>query len=594
MTDIELIKSKIDIVGFISEYIQLKKAGRNFKALCPFHSERTPSFVVSPERQSWHCFGACNQGGDVVSFLQKWENIEFVEALRILAKRVGVVLSYIPTDTSRLKEKLYEINHLAAEFYHYLLTSHKLGERARNYLSMRHIKNETVKTFTLGYAPNSWDGLLRYLSKKAYQVFDIHTAGLLVKSEKATYYDRFRGRLMFTLKDHRGNVIGFAGRKLPPEEDREAKYVNTSETPIYIKGNTLYGLDVTKEAIKKEKTAVVVEGEFDLLSSFQTGVGNVVAIKGSALTEGQMLLLKRFCENLVLALDSDLAGNEAAKRGIEIAESNGLTVRVAKLPIGKDPAECIEKDPHLWKSAVKAAVPIYDFIINNALEKYPDQDAVSKKKIGSQTIPFLAKIENPIVASHYVKYLAKQMRVGEEAIELAIRQFQKKQEEPFAESRVFHSSQSREMLLEEHLLSLIIQSDNPSETLSSVMEILSPDDFSQLPVKKIIQQLLIYQKDKKKFKIKNLNPLLTPQVTPTFDRAFMVDIDNLLAEKSIFNRELIHTAKEVKRLSLRRRINNLSTKIRQEEEQENEDKTQALREELRSLLWEIREIDRQN
>jgi len=329
MTDVELVKSKIDIVSFLSDYITLKKAGRNFKALCPFHSEKTPSFVVSPERQSWHCFGSCGEGGDVISFLEKWENLEFLEALRILAKKVGVTLSnYTPSSQTQLKDRLIEANHLASEFYHYLLVNHKIGKRAREYLESRRIKNETIKTFMLGYAPESWDSLLKYLLKKGYQTGEIHQAGLVVKSDRGRYYDRFRGRLMFTLCDHRGNVIGFSGRLLDEEihseykrgvyseRERGAKYVNTAETPVYIKGNTLYGLYITKEAIKKEKEAVLVEGEFDMLSSFQAGAANVCAIKGSALTEGQLLLLKRYTENLILALDSDFAGSEAAKRGI--------------------------------------------------------------------------------------------------------------------------------------------------------------------------------------------------------------------------------------------------------------------------------------
>lgn len=591
MTDIELIKSKIDIVGFISEYIQLKKGGRNFKALCPFHSEKTSSFIVSPERQSWHCFGACNEGGDVISFLQKWENVDFLEALKILARRVGVTLSYTPTDTSKLKEKLYEINHLAAEFYHYLLTSHKLGLRAREYLTMRHIRDETIKTFNLGYAPESWDGLLRYLTKKGYKLSDIYTAGLLVKSEEGTFYDRFRGRLMFTLKDHRGNIIGFSGRKLPPGEGKEAKYINTSETPVYIKGNTLYGLDVTKEAIKKEGVAVVVEGEFDLLSSFQAGVSNVVAIKGSALTEGQTLLLKRYGENLLLALDCDFAGNEAAKRGIETAEGSGLAVRVVKLPTGKDPAECIEKDPQLWKKAVKQAIPIYDFVVNIAVEKYGSGDVVAKKKIGNEVVPFLAKIENPIVASHYIKYLSQKIEVGEEAIELAIRQFQKNQEGPFL-GQVFNSKQPREVLLDEHLLSLLIQGENPVETLTTVMKFLNFEDFSQPPVKKIIELLLLYFKKHKKIEMKSFSKALTPEIAPTFDKAFMVDISSILSQKNIYDRELVRTIKEIKKLSLRRRVNSLSTKIRQEEELGDEGKAQASHEELRNLLLKMKDVDK--
>ncbi len=597
MTDVELVKSKIDIVDFLSEYVQLKRAGRNFKALCPFHSEKTPSFIISPERQSWHCFGACGEGGDVISFLQKWENLEFVEALKILAQRGGVTLSsYKPSEGTELKAKLYKINSLACEFFHFLLTSHKSGNRAREYLKSRGIKDEIIKTFTLGYAPDSWDSLLKFLQKKGYSNTDINTAGLLVRSDRGTYYDRFRGRLMFTLRDHRGNIVGFSGRLLDEgvysEHQRGAKYVNTSETPIYIKGNTLYGLDVTKEAVKREKEAVVVEGEFDLLSSFQAGITNVVAIKGSAFTEGQTVLLRRFTENICLALDSDFAGSEAARRGIEIAEKAGLVVNVIELPFGKDPAECIEKDPHLWKRAVKATIPIYDFIIKTAFAKYENDGVVGKKKIGNDVIPFLSKIENPIILSHYTKELAKKLQVGEESIELSIRNFQKKKEDLQVFKTVTSSNISRDVLLEEYFLSLIVQSDDPHKSLALALKILTPDDFYQPPVKKVLELLAGFLHSHKKFEIKKFSSLLTSEVVPTFDKAYLIDRSNILSDGKRFDKELVHTCCEIKKMSLRRRINSISTKIRQAEEKETNPDNKKLNEQLRELLTQVREVDK--
>ena len=596
MTDVELVKSKIDIVSFLSDYITLKKAGRNFKALCPFHSEKTPSFVVSPERQSWHCFGGCAEGGDAISFLQKWENLEFLEALRILAKKVGVTLSnYTPSSQTQLKDRLIEANHLASEFYHYLLVNHKIGKRAREYLDSRHIKNETIKTFMLGYAPESWDSLLKYLLKKGYQTAEIHQAGLVVKSDRGRYYDRFRGRLMFTLCDHRGNVIGFSGRLLNedvyPERERGAKYVNTAETPVYITGNTLYGLHITKEAIKKEKETVLVEGEFDMLTSFQAGASNVCAIKGSALTEGQLLLLKRYTENLILALDSDFAGNEAAKRGIEAADLAGFTLKVAKLPFGKDPAECIEKDPHLWKQALKEAVPIYDFIIQNALEKYDRREVFGKKKIGSEVIPFLAKITNPIIISHYTKKLAKDLDVTEESIETSIRQFtkEKKMPAPAVSAKV---QLPRNIMLEEYLLSLIIQSKEPSKTFGQSARILSGSDLASPAVAAIFLQLDSYFKKHEQFDIKLFGKVLPPELVLTFDKAYLVDINQVLSDDKHFQKELSYTAKNIKVIAIRRRINDLSTKIKQLDKEEEQAEADKLQEIQRQLINEIDELDK--
>lgn len=592
MTDVELIKSKINIIDFINQYVPLKKTGRNFSALCPFHSEKTPSFIVSSERQSWYCFGACNEGGDVISFLEKWENIEFLEALKILAKKTGVKLSqYTPTEDTKRKEKLYEVNHLALEFYHYLLTKHKLGRRALEYLSSRGISHKAITTFTLGYSPLSWDSLYKYLTKKDYQTSDLVSSGLLVKTEKGSFYDRFRGRLIFPLFDPRGNIIGFAGRKLPSDDEREAKYINTPETAIYHKGETLYGIHITREAIRKKNQAVVVEGEFDLLASFQTGISNVVAIKGSALTEAQVLLLKRYTENLILALDSDFAGNEAAKRGIEIAETQGLNVKVVQLAFGKDPAECVEKNPLLWKKSVKNAVLIYDFIIDTVYKKYENEGVVGKKKIGDEIIPFLAKITNPIVKSHYVKQVANLLKVTEESIEIAINRAQKQEKvEGKAPTTIF--LKARDVMLEEHLLSLVIQSKDLKESLKTVLSILEIDDFNVPPVKKIIEQLNLFLKKHNKLNIKKFSKMLTKELVPTFNRCFMAQINSLLFQKKIFEKEVKKTAKEVKKLSLRRRMKSLSTKIEKKEKSGKKKTTKKHKEELRQLLAGLREIEK--
>lgn len=593
MSDIEDIKAKVDIVNFISEYISLKKSGRNFKACCPFHNEKTPSFYVSAERQSWHCFGACNEGGDVISFLQKWESIEFLEALKILAKRANVILTnYQPDDTTRLKDKLYAINHLAGEFYHYILTRHKIGQKALNYLKERHIKDQTIKTFLIGYAPLSWDSVSKYLKKKGYEEEDIHTAGITVRSDRGTYYDRFRGRLMFALRDHRGNTVGFSGRKLPSSQpaDKEAKYINTSETPIYIKGNTLYGLDITKEAIKKEKEAIVVEGEFDFLSSFQSGVANVVAIKGSALTEGQILLLKRYTEDVILALDSDFAGNEAAKRGLEIAENSGLSVRIARLLFGKDPAECVEKDPVLWQKSVKKPVPVYDFVIENAVSKYGSGDALSKKKVSAEVVPFLSGIINPIILSHYIKYLAKILDVSEEGVEQAIGQHKKKQKPLIEAVQTVSAKNLRVNLLEDYFLTLIIQSPKPPVTLGKIETLVGPDDFSQPVQKKIFEFLVLFFKKHDVLDFQLFSSQLTPELVSIFNTLCLRDIENVLEKDKIFDKELKITAVEIKKISLRRRINDISTNIKQHEENMKEEEVESLQQEMQKSLVILKEL----
>src|SRR3989344_690284 len=267
---IESIKRKIDIIDYINSFIPLKKTGRNYKSLCPFHQERTPSFVVSPDRQIWHCFGSCQEGGDIFKFLMKWENLTFSEAIKELAEKAGVKLTKLDLADKvwKKKEKLYAINTLAAEFFEYVLEKTGFGKKAFEYLKNRSLDAKLIKKFQLGYAPMSWDSLLKYLGKKKFTGSDIFESGLLVKSPRGSMYDRFRGRLIFPIKDARSNIIGFSGRSLE-DIPKEAKYINTPETLLYHKRETLYGIDLAKEAVKKEKNIILVEGEFDMITPYQ-------------------------------------------------------------------------------------------------------------------------------------------------------------------------------------------------------------------------------------------------------------------------------------------------------------------------------------
>lgn len=603
MNDAEIVKSKIDIVDFISSYVTLKKAGRNFKALCPFHSEKTPSFTVSPERQSWHCFGACATGGDAITFYEKWEGIDFLEALKSLAEKTGVTLqNYAPAKDIVIKEKIYAINNFASDFYHYLLTSHPIGRRARDYLKSRNIKKEIIDNFRLGYAPESWDSLSKYMTKKGFTNSELADSGLMVKSEKESYYDRFRGRLIFTLHDHSGKIIGFSGRSLPArrslgeggrdENESGAKYINTPETPLYIKGNCFYGLDKTKDAIKKEGFAIIVEGEFDFLASFQSGITNIVAIKGSALTQNQSLLIKRYTEAVVLALDSDFAGNQAAKRGIEIAEKVGLSVKVIKLLKGKDPAECIDFGSHFWKQSVEKAVSIYDFIIDNACEKYDSKDISGKKKISDEVIPFLAKIQNPIIASHYIKKLSSLLAVSEESVDTALDQYIRKLNLKIDDVKVDKTKKDRSELLEEHFLSLILQSEIVKEMLKVALEIVTVDDFRVLPIMTILKLLRDYLAQNDKFDIKLFNELITPEIANVFDRSYLADMGSFSSDPKQLEKEILKTAKEIKKISLRRMITQISTKIHQIDNKQNGGETGKFAQNLKEMFQELNKLEK--
>lgn len=586
---LEEIKRKIDIVELINEHVPLKKTGRNFKALCPFHSETIPSFIVSPERQIWKCFG-CGLGGDHFRFLMEKEGMEFGEALRTLAKRAGVKLRpFKPSESEKEKQQLFEINHLASEFYHYLLLNHPAGKKSLNYILGRGISKESLQLFKLGFAPNLWEGLQKFLvSKKGYRVEDLEKAGLVIKSEKGRgYYDRFRGRLMFTLKDHRGNVVGFAGRVLDPKQE-EAKYINTPETLIYHKSDLLYGLTETRETIKKADEAVLVEGELDAISSYQAGVKNVVAIKGSALTNNQVQLLGRFSKNIIFALDCDVAGDVAARRGIEIADAAGMAIKVVKLKGGKDPDEVAQKDPKLWQKLVTEAIPVYDYFLTSAFSRFDAKTAEGKQKIGQELVPVLAKISNEIVRGHYIAQLGEKLGVGEEAIAAEVAKIGSEKWEVRSELKgeelEMAEKLTRREILEEHLLALAFQA-NQWDFLRKrkVALLVKTPRFAR-----ILKVLTKYLKRYKTFESERLAKMLPAELIETFDKLYLLDVTGIVEDEEKLTKEFEKTLNQLERLDLKEQLKGIADKIKEIEKKKEIDKKE--KKQLKNLDKEFRDI----
>lgn len=462
----EEIKSKVDIVQLVGEYVPLKRAGRNFKGLCPFHGEKTPSFMVNPELQIFKCFG-CGLGGDVYSFLQRIEGLEFGEALQTLADRVGVKLvSYRPSQSEELKEKLISINTLAAEVYHFILTSHRLGQPALAYVKSRGLTDETISDFKLGYAPAKWDVLTKFLTaKKKIPLAQAESAGLTIADKK---YDRFRDRLMFPITNHRGQIVGFTGRLLPWSKDTSGKYVNSPDSEVFHKSDLLYGLDHSRSAIKSTGTAVIVEGQMDFLPSFQAGVKNVVASGGTALTARQIELLRRLGDTVILALDADIAGDAAVRRGIEVAEKAGLIIKV--VPPGekyKDPGEWATADPQGWAAAIASAMPIYDFYLQSAVTRH-GTDVVAKKRIARELLPIWATIDDDIVRAHYIRQLADVLGVGEEDVRNQLVKISNPKSQVPNNSQILNpkSQVSRREVLEAYLVELALKGEKVDQLLS--------------------------------------------------------------------------------------------------------------------------------
>jgi len=422
---VEEIKERLDIADVLSEYVKLIPSGPSrFKVLCPFHHEKTPSLMVSKDRQTWHCFG-CGKGGDIFSFVQEIEGSEFPEALRMLAKKANVELKPANPQLHNAKTKLLDILKLTAAFYRKVLTDAEGAKVARDYLTKRGINEDAAEDFQIGYSPTTWDAVLTFLVKKGFKEQDVFDAGLAVKRDKGTgFYDRFRGRLMFPIRDVNGMVVGFGGRILEEAQGDAAsgaKYINTPETLVYGKGRILYGLDQAKQAIKQADLAVLVEGYMDLISSHQAGVNNVVAVSGTALTEQQVKLLKRYTTNLALAFDADLAGGEAARRGIDQALNADLHVKVITIPDAKDPDELIKQDPAKWRNAIAGAQRIVDYSFNRALKGADLTDVDVKKRAAKQLLPVISRLPDPVEQSHYLQELARKLSVSEDSLHDALK-----------------------------------------------------------------------------------------------------------------------------------------------------------------------------
>ncbi|MEK7148517.1 MAG: DNA primase [Patescibacteria group bacterium] len=413
---IEDIKSRLNIVDVAQGYLKLEKAGGNFKACCPFHNERTPSFFISPSRQTYHCFG-CNKGGDVISFVEEIEGLDFQGALKVLADRAGVTLTRERAGAKDERDAIHSALELATKFYEAVLP--KFPD-AVAYLTNRGLTQETIKSFRVGFAPDEWRSLGDFLTKKGVTESVMEHAGLIVRSPKG-FYDRFRGRIMFPITDSSGRVIAFSGRILKEEagktlgESAAAKYVNSPETEVFHKSRALFGLFQAREAIRRADACVLVEGQMDLILSHQANVSNAVASSGTALTSEHLQMIKRFSKNIVLALDADNAGLSATHRAITLALDQDMGVKIASLPQGLDPADLVLKNPILWKNAVLEARHVIDFYLELLPELFTDKD-VLRTKVSEIITPFIPHLRSTLDQAHFVSKTADILKMKEEPV----------------------------------------------------------------------------------------------------------------------------------------------------------------------------------
>ncbi|MGC8652895.1 MAG: DNA primase [Candidatus Kryptoniota bacterium] len=410
---VEIVRQATDIVDIISRYVHLQKRGRNYVGLCPFHSEKTPSFNVNREKGLYYCFG-CGAGGNVFTFLTQYEHISFGEALRQLAQQAGIQLPEYGSSKQSAVDLIYQANEAAARFYQSILFS-KEGRTALNYLQReRHLSEETIKKFVIGYAPDRWDSLTNFFKSRGTPLDVAQSAGLLSKKNDSTgFFDRFRARIMFPIISTSGRVIAFGGRTIKPDE--KAKYINSPETPAYIKGKTLFGLYHTKDSIIEKDAAILVEGYADLIALYQSGIKNVVASSGTALTPDQTYLISRYTRNVYLVYDADTAGQEASIRGAELLLEQGMNVFIVQLPPGEDPDTFVlSKGAEAFLNLVINGTDIVEFKLNLLTGRKDER--LDEAKLIHSIVDTLSRIEDPIKVNLYSKKLAEKFGIREETI----------------------------------------------------------------------------------------------------------------------------------------------------------------------------------
>jgi len=495
MDEVVEVKSRLEIAEVVGAYLPLKQAGRNLKAPCPFHQEKTASFMVSPEKGIYHCFG-CNEGGDIFSFVMKMEGVDFRQALEMLARKAGVELTAKKGDnkeSTRLRGRLLDAHELAVKYFQASLIK---NPKALDYVvKQRRLTKVTVRDFAIGYAPDSWDALTGFLLKRGFTKTEILQGGLGgQKQGRDTIYDLFRGRIMFTIADREGRPIGFTGRVL---DDSLPKYLNTPQTPLYDKSQAIYGLHLAREAIRSQDEAVLVEGNMDVVASHQAGVAQVVAASGTALTMDQLRTISKLTKNIKLAFDSDRAGLAATERAIELGQKLGLTLQMIEVPDAKDPDELIQRDPEMWRQAIADAKYIIDYVFDRFARDFDLTSAVGKRGYTDRLAANLRRLGDPVERDHYVRLLAD--KTG--SSEAAVRQKLDNPAEPAATGGVTieygeqpvrravvqaSGKPSARSVLEESLLSLVLL--DPSTRIC--LEDLEPKDFSSSDRERLYKALL--------------------------------------------------------------------------------------------------------
>lgn len=484
------LKENVDIVDLISDYLELKKSGNRYKGLCPFHSEKTPSFFVNPDNNFYHCFG-CGAGGDAINFVMEIENLTFVESIKMLAERSGMELPDLSDQQKQLykeREKLFSLNSLAARFYNYLLTDTNMGQEALQYLYERGFDDRDIEKFRLGFAADEWQLLLNFLQKKGFSTHLIKKAGLISEGKNNSHYDKFRNRVIFPIFNNRGEVIAFGGRILNSEDSYGPKYLNSPETPIFSKKKNLYGLHFAKDSIREQDSCIIMEGYTDVIQAHKNGFENSIASLGTAFTEEQAKLIKRYAESAYIAYDADTAGNKATLRGLDILSNTGINVKVIQLEEGSDPDQLLKNEgAEVFNDFIENAVNLIDFKINMIIKNKKLSEPGVRKKVLRSIVELLTDVKDNLEREIYIERAAAATNFKAEVLaEEVEKEFKKKKSRNYQRNREktnkqrkkefdLYSQLSYYQKVEEEVLAHFISNPDLREELAAR---LSKNDFN--------------------------------------------------------------------------------------------------------------------
>lgn len=581
----ELVKSKVDIVDVISSYLELKKSGSNYKGLCPFHNEKGASFMVNQNLQIYKCFG-CGEAGDVISFIEKIEGVDFKESLKILANKYNIKLSEerVSKDDS-LKKRIYEINNLSLEFFHHLLINHSAGKPGLDYLiKKRNLKKEIIEEFKLGYAPKDWSTLTDFLKKRGFTEEEIIASNLGVLKKTGGVYDKFRGRIIFPYYSLDSKCIGFMGRTV---FDEDPKYLNSSDTLVFKKGEFLYGLYKTKLDIKKNG-AVIVEGTMDFLKPFQNGFKNLVATSGTALTNQQLELIKRYTDKIFFCFDTDNAGVNAILRGIEISDKYNFDVKVISIPKKyKDLDEYFDKEPENAVDLQTNSIDINDFLLAYLYRKYDYSTANGKRKVVEDFRGYYQKIENDILKNHYIKKLAEDLGLEEGVIRKTLSSTENGEIAPAKNNQpevIYQNPYKKLETSKEFLFLSLLMKSNVDIAKPIVLKF--PDEcFSHEELKSLFRKFKVYlQNLGDKINISLFSNDLSSEEKALVEEVVLYDPKGDFDSIDKIERELEKLSNFLKEDYKKSRIKYISDQIKKAEKEKNLDQVKILMEELSKFI----------